>query len=197
MVDINHIREHVTSILNKLLPPTLTYHNAAHTLSVEKECVTIAKEEGIADEKTLLELQVAALYHDTGYLYLYKGHEDKSCELAKKELPRFGVNEDDVTNICEIIMATKMPQTPKNLLQKIICDADLDYLGRDDFFIINEELRKEFLEYKIVANDKEWKDSTIEFMQSHSYFTRSSQQRRNLGKQKHIEELTLQKNNRV
>lgn len=197
MININDIREHVVSILNKLLPVTLTYHNAAHTLSVEKECVTIAREEGITDEKTLLELQIAALYHDIGYLYLYKGHEDKSCELAKKELPRFGVKEEDITTICEIIMATKIPQIPKTLLQKIICDADLNYLGRDEFFIINEELRKEFLEYKIVANDKEWKDSTIEFLQSHSYFTRSSQQRRNPGKQKHLDELILQKNNKV
>ena len=60
-------------------------------------------------------------------------------------------------------MATKMPQRPKNLLQQIICDADLDYLGRNDFFILSEKLHKEFIEYKIACNDEEWKNQGLLF----------------------------------
>ncbi len=182
MINIKNITEHVITMLKNGLPESLTYHNIEHTLDVAKQCQSIAKEEGITDEQTLMELEIAALYHDTGFLYAYKGHEEKSCELAQKELPGFGVNEKSIDRICEIILATKVPQLPKNHLGQIICDADLDYIGRDDFFIISEKLRREFLEYKITSSEKEWKESRIKFIETHKFFTKSSQQRRNLKK---------------
>src|SRR5258708_28155566 len=127
MINLDDIRKHVISLLGKGLAPTLTYHNVDHALDVATQCMTIAKEEGVTDKQTLMELQIAALYHDSGFLYAYKGHEEKSCELARKELPGFGVNKKAIDNICELILATKVPQRPGNLLQEIICDADLDY----------------------------------------------------------------------
>jgi len=187
MINIKTIKEHVIAMLSDGLPSTLTYHNADHALDVAKQCMEIAKEEEITDEQTLLELQIAGLYHDTGFLFTYKGHEEKSCEIAKNELPGFGLDKKFIDNIIEIIMATKMPQTPKNNLQQIICDADLDYLGRADFFILSEKLHKEFIEYEIACNDNEWKESRIAFFQSHSYFTQSEKDRRNAGKQAHLD----------
>ncbi|MEJ7675573.1 MAG: HD domain-containing protein [Chitinophagaceae bacterium] len=189
MVNINIIRDHVISKLKKELPETLTYHNADHSLSVLIESTIIAKEEGISDENALLELQIAALYHDTGLLFGHTGHEEKSCEIAKKDLPPFGVNKNQIQNICEIILATKMPQAPKNILQQIICDADLDYLGRNDFFVLSDKLRTEFRNYKIIRTDEEWESSRIAFLQSHAYFTTSSQKRRNPGKHLHLKQL--------
>ena len=178
-------------ILNAGLLQTLTYHNSQHALDVAKQSVEIAQEEGITNEQTLLELQIAGLYHDTGFLFTYIGHEEKSCDIAKRELPSFGINKNSIDNICEIIMATKMPQTPKNLLQQIICDADLDYLGRDDFFILSEKLHKEFIEYDITSNDAEWKKSRIAFFQKHTYFTKSQNERRNIGKKAHFDFLKI------
>lgn len=186
MININALREHVVAILKNGLPPTLTYHNSDHALDVAKQCLEIAKEEEINDEQILLELQIAGLYHDTGFLFAYKGHEEKSYEIAKRELHDFGLDKKSIDDIGEIIMATKMPQAPKNHLQQIICDADLDYLGRGDFFILSEKLHKEFIEYEIACNDKEWKDSRIAFLQSHSYFTKSQKERRNTSKQAHL-----------
>ncbi len=189
MININIIRDHVISKLKKELSATLTYHNADHTLSVLTESTIIANEEGITDENTLLELKIAALFHDTGLLFDHTGHEEKSCEIAKKELPAFGINNKQIVNICEIILATKMPQAPKNILQQIICDADLDYLGQDDFFILSDKLRSEFRNYKIIRTDEEWEASRIAFLQSHVYFTTSSQKRRNPAKHLHLKQL--------
>jgi len=185
MVDLNQIREHITSKLRKL-PASLTYHNLDHTLDVETQCMIIAKETGVTNEQTLLELRIAALYHDAGFLYVYEGHEEKSCELAKNELPGFEVTEKAIGNICEIILATKLPHAPENLPQQIICDADLDYLGRDDYFIINEKLHKEFLAYEITPNEEVWESSRIAFLQSHSYFTKYSKQKRAPKKLEHL-----------
>lgn len=189
MININSIAEHVIALLKYKLPATLTYHNLDHTSDVVTECTVIATEEGIRDQQTLHELQVAALYHDTGFLYAYKGHEEKSIELARIQLPHFNLTQDEIYNICELINATKIPQRPKNILQQIICDADLDYLGRNDFFINTEKLHKEFIEYQVVQTEEEWKRSRIAFLRSHAYFTKYEKARRDHQKLEHLQQL--------
>lgn len=186
MVNISDIQNHVVSMLSKGLSPKLIYHNVDHTLDVTKQCIRIAKSEGITDKEVLQELEIAALYHDTGFLFVYINHEEKSCELAKEQLPHFGVNKKSIENICSIIMATKIPQSPKNYLQQIICDADLDYLGRNDFLSIGEKLRKELMEYKLVSSREEWEDKQITFLQSHHYFTKTSLKNREPVKLKNL-----------
>lgn len=194
MININSIRDYVFSRLKRDVPSSLTYHNADHTIDVVKQTLVIAEEEGITDAQILFELEIAALYHDTGLMHVYTGHEEKSCELAKKELPYFGVDISVIENISDIILATKMPQSPKNILHQIICDADLDYLGNDDYFIISERLRREFLEYKMISCEQEWKESRIAFLQSHSYFTKSSHLRRTQKKLAHLQQLLKEEN---
>ncbi len=189
MIDFDQIQEHVISNLKKGLAESFTYHNANHTLDVMDQCMTIANEEGITDEQTLLELKLAALYHDTGFLYAYCGHEEESCLIARKELPSFNVNQETIDNVCDIIMATKMPQSPQSLTQQIMCDADLDYLGSNNYFGISEMLRKEFKVFEIITNEEEWKESRIDFLQTHSYFTQSQQNRRNMMKEAHLQGL--------
>jgi uncharacterized protein len=191
MINVPAIQDYVFSMLKEGLSPLLTYHNADHTLDVMNQCEVIAKAEGITDKDVLLELHIAAIYHDAGFLFVYVGHEEKSCEMAREQLPGFGVNKIMIENICEIIMATKIPQSPKNHVQQIICDADLDYLGRDDFFAISDSLCKEVLAYKIAGSKKEWEERQVSFLQSHKYFTQSSQKRRGPGIIKHLQKLSV------
>lgn len=189
MINITAIQEHVLSMLKEGLSARLTYHNIDHTLDVTAQCQDIASAEGITDKDTLLALHIASLYHDAGFLFVYVGHEEKGCKMAREQLPGFGVTGSMIENICAIIMATKIPQSPKNLLQQIICDADLDYLGREDFFTISENLCKEVLEYKIVGSKKEWEERQVYFLQTHTYFTKSSQKKRTPGMVEHLQKL--------
>ncbi|HUS03132.1 MAG TPA: hypothetical protein VMY77_15445 [Chitinophagaceae bacterium] len=189
MINFSSIAEHVIALLKKELPLSLTYHDVDHTTDVVTECIIIAREEGITDLQTLQELQVAAIYHDTGFLYAYKGHEEKSIELARRELPHFNLPPNEIDNICRLINATKVPQLPENHVQQIICDADLDYLGRDDFFINTEKLHKEFIEYQVVSTEEEWERSRIAFLRAHSYFTRYEKARRDHKKLEHLQQL--------
>lgn len=194
MQNITVIEKHVFLLL-KSLSPKLTYHNIAHMKDVIAQCKAIANAEGITDEQTLTELHLAAIYHDAGFLFVYNGHEEKGCEMAREQLPGFGISNPSIENICALIMATKMPQSPANLLQKIICDADLDYLGRDDFFSISRSLCKEVLAYKIAENKMEWEERQVHFLQSHTYFTQSSRQKRTPVQLQHIKKLVAEKNN--
>lgn len=178
MINLTSILDHVVYALNAGLSKDLTYHNTHHTLDVTEQCMAIAKEEGITDAQNLMELHIAAIYHDTGFLFTYNNHEEKSCVLAREELPGFGIGAKAIENICELIMATKVPQMPKNHLQKIICDADLDYLGREDFFETGNNLRLELIKYKFISGEHDWEERQLDFLQSHQYFTNTSRKKR-------------------
>ncbi len=183
------IEHHVVSMLTKGLSTSLSYHDVNHTLDVTAQCRVIAHAEKINDPQSLAELEIASLYHDTGFLYVYENHEEKGCELAREQLPAFGVSPEAIENICALIMATKVPQTPRNELQKIICDADLDYLGRDDFFETGERLRQELMSYKFIKDDQDWEDRQLSFLKTHQYFTRTCRDKRSREKLKFIRQL--------
>lgn len=183
------ISDKVLSELQTSLPENLSYHGVHHTIDVVKQSLAIAKREGISQEEDLLLLQVSALYHDTGFLLTYKDHETESCNKAKKELPLFGFSNAHIKKICGMIEATRIPQKPHNLLEQIIADADLDYLGRNDFKKISKTLQTEFISYAIVSSEKAFEELQLRFFESHEYFTKSSQKLRGPVKNLHYEKL--------
>jgi uncharacterized protein len=189
MVNIEKIQKHILRKLDEGLPDYLSYHNIAHTLDVLKQSLIIAAEEGISSRSELLLLQTSALYHDVGFVSVYDGHEEKSCDIAQEELKGFGFNEAQIEVVCGMIRATRIPQTPHTILEQIICDADLDYLGRSDFYTIGDGLYREFLHQGVVGNEGEWNLLQVRFLERHHYFTKTCQRKRDSVKQQHLEEL--------
>jgi uncharacterized protein len=187
MNSFSEIERHIINKLDIGLSPLLTYHNVAHMLDVLEQTIFIAKEEGIEREEDIVLLKLGALYHDVGFLDKYQGHEERSCEIAGDELQAFGYNPDQIDIIFGLIRATKVPQKPLTHLEEIICDADLDYLGRPDFFTIGKNLYDEFISQKIVSDERDWNLFQIRFLEEHHYFTKTSIERRNAQKQIHLE----------
>ena len=175
----------ILSRLENELDLRLGYHNLSHTLDVVEQAEVIAKQEKVDDKHDLLLLKTAAAFHDSGFLLVYKNHEEKSCEIASEALKNI-FNEEDINKIRGMIMATKIPQTPHTLLEQIICDADLDYLGRNDFEPISQNLYKEFIAFKIIPENIIWDHIQIKFFESHHYFTGTSISKRNGEKLKHL-----------
>jgi len=179
------IKQPILSRLERELDHRLGYHNLSHTLDVLEQSQEIAKQEGVNDKHELILLKTAALFHDSGFLYVYKGHEEKGCEIAAEDLKGI-FNDADMKRICGMIMATKIPQSPNNLLEQIICDADLDYLGRNDFEPISRHLYKEFITFKIIPDNIIWDHIQIKFFEAHHYFTKTSIDKRDKIKLKHL-----------
>jgi uncharacterized protein len=174
--------------LKNKLPAHMQYHTIQHTLDVYDCAENMAKEEGIpaSDLKLLL---VAAIYHDSGFLVENADHEQHSCELARKYLPQFHYTKEDIATICKCIMATKIPQKPQSHLEEIICDADLDYLGRTDFFSIGDKLYEEMLAIGTIKNSEEWNKIQVNFLQQHHYFTPTAKRLREYQKEKNLEKV--------
>ena len=173
----NVVEKKIIARLDDCLDSRLYYHNSKHTLDVIEQAQRIAKEEGI-NGPDLEILKTAALYHDSGFLFTYNNHELKGCEIVRTELKDYGFNEEELKVICGLIMATKIPQKPHTLLEEILCDADLDYLGRDDYKPISDCLKRELFAFGYIKTDHEWLLMQIHFLESHAYFTRSGKQKR-------------------
>ncbi|MDN3654625.1 HD domain-containing protein [Ferruginibacter paludis] len=181
------IRSAILLKLSNGLAKDLFYHGVHHTIDVEQQAIRIAHREKITSAGDLFLLKVGCLYHDTGFLFTYREHELAGCELAKKELPAFGLTQQQIQIICGLIMATKIPQSPNTQLEEIICDADLDYLGRDDFFPISDTLFEELKARNIVAGKYNWNIIQMNFFKQHQYCTATNLQLRAAKKQQHLE----------
>jgi len=175
------VQQQILGILKEKLPPELTYHCYDHTIDVLTATEQIAKREAVNDKDMML-LKTAAVFHDMGYIYSRENHEQKSCDVARKILSHEGIDSNTIEKICDMIMATIVPQNPKNKLGQIICDADLDYLGREDYFPISQKVFEEFKHFGVVKDENEWKRMQVKFLESHHYFTQTSNELRNPGK---------------
>ena len=186
--DFINAEKKILAKLESGLPEDLFYHGLHHTRDVFGAALRIAEYEGI-DKEDIELLRIATFYHDAGFITHYKNHEEAGCEQVRSELPAFGFNENQIEKICGMIMATKIPQSPKNHLEEIICDADLDYLGRDDFKPIGQTLFDELKVYVKMNDEKQWNRIQLNFLKQHSYFTEYARTHREKVKQKHLAEI--------
>ncbi len=142
LIQFTDIQEIILDRLEKELPDNLFYHNVKHTVDVVTEVELIGWGEGCSDEEILL-LKTAGLFHDAGHTVEYENHEFHGTQIAREMLPKYNYTPDQIERICSIIMATRLPPKPSNLLESIICDSDLDYLGRSDFIPVSNTLYEE------------------------------------------------------
>jgi len=187
-VRYDDLEEYILNRLENELSKTLYYHNVKHTMDVCIGVEVIGTSEGVNEEE-LLYLKTAALFHDMGQIIQSKGHEEISCKYAREILPQYDYNESQIDLICEIIMATQLPPNPQTKLQRIICDADLDYLGRTDFIPVSDTLYKELSEQNIITDKNTWNKLQVSFISNHQYFTDFAKNNREVNKQNQIERL--------
>lgn len=188
-MEFTRAREFVIGKLSRELSPSLFYHNAQHTLDVIRSVETLAIMENVGNDNLLL-LLTAALYHDTGFLWSYEQNEPLACDFAEETLPAFGYSDQQTKVVRQLILSTTMPQRPRTLMEKILCDADLDYIGRDDFFITALRLHREWSEnspQKITFRN--WYERQRDFVESHEFFTRSARLLRNEKKKKNLSQV--------
>jgi len=188
--------------LDTRLPPYLYYHSAIHTgQDVVPAAKRLAKMEGLQGDDLLL-LLTAAWFHDLGFIHIngdtaaeYKlrvsRHEEASAAIARQVLPDYGYSPGEIEVVAGAIMATKLPQTPHNIIEQITADSDLDSLGRDDFWKISYRLHEELARFGMPSDEMTWFERQLKFLESHHYFTPSARLLRQPGKETNMAELRL------
>ena len=175
--------------LEKELSPGLYYHGLRHTTEdVVPATEAFAKDEGFQGE-ALDMLLTAAWFHDLGFIEVRAGHEEIGARIASEVLPGFGYSSEQILIVRGIIMATVVPQSPHTILEQIMADADLDVLGRDDFILRNNNLRRELAFFGQEFTDTQWFSGQLKFVETHAYFTASARAMRDAGQVKNVAEL--------
>lgn len=185
--DFEEAEKLVLELLEKDMPD-LPYHNINHIKDVLSSALSIAEGESLTDEEVKL-LRLAALLHDIGFIKSSNDHEAHGVEMSKNILPKLGFTNEQIEVIANMILATRLPQTPSTLLERILCDADLDYLGRDDFYETGGKLFEELKQQGTVESEREWNLVQKTFLQSHSYHTKYGKQNREKEKQGRLQEI--------
>ena len=182
------LRRKALGLLNSRLSKKLYYHDVKHTLDVVNVVNQYIKRENIDNQSAYL-LRIAALLHDLGFTDTNVDHEEKSAEMAEELMLEFGFSKNHIKIVQGLIRATRIPQSPKNQLERIICDSDLDYLGRNDFYEISNRLYKELKAASMVFNKTHWNKAQIKFLEAHKYHTAFAQKNRQPKKEMRIIEI--------
>lgn len=172
--------------LSERLPDYLHYHCLNHTIDVSNVCNFYIDYYLLSDRVANL-IRIAAVAHDYGYIFDPKEHEERSIVEVRPMLTEY--SDKEIAVIDGLIRATKVPQKPKNLYEEILSDADLDYLGREDYPQLSQGLYEEFLYFGVVENQTDWLDLQIRFLESHQFHTDWAKSNRAANKRKVLDGL--------
>lgn len=189
---LNKARQYVEGLFEALRNKDNVYHNIDHTLEVVENVKEIGVGEGLTEEELEI-VTLAAWFHDTGYCIQSEGHEEVSANYARGFLNVENYPPDKINEVVKCVMATRVPQNPDTLLEKVICDADLAHIGRDDFEVRNNLFRQEYeIYFGKELSEKEWLEKSIDFFSRHRFFTEYSNRKYSAQKEKNIERLKKQ-----
>ena len=168
---IKKVKDHVIKVLSNQLSEDMTYHSINHTLDVVKSANEIASRQNFSEEDMEV-LNIAAWFHDVGYTKGNENHEHEGAALASAFLIKNDYPTEKIDQVIGCILATKMPQTPKNNLEKTLCDADLMHLAGNDYFKKAALLHKEIEKTKACKiPEEEWLEMNEDFLNNHCFFT--------------------------
>ncbi|NQU52382.1 MAG: HD domain-containing protein [Bacteroidetes bacterium] len=186
---IDKARIWVSNILDSQLPESCVFHNKKHTYDVLKNVEVIGDYYNL-EGNDLNILRLCALFHDVGYIKTYADHENESAFQATQVLNQLHVEESSIKKITTAILATKVPQNPKDLFSEILCDADLMHLTYNNYFEQIELMREEWTLAGIrTFNQKEFHINSIQFFNSHHYHTEYGKLVLQAKKQKNLERI--------
>jgi HD superfamily phosphodiesterase len=172
-MDFNAAKKYILHRLETELHSNLYYHGIHHTIDVYEATIKLAELEKLNEEETII-VKTAALFHDAGFLFRYEHNEELAVDLVEKILPSFNYNNNAIKTIGQIILTTRVAARPTTTLEKIMSDADFDYLGREDVFKIAATLYQELIEFGVYFSPEEWNILQYKFLKKHQYYTDSA-----------------------
>lgn len=168
---IEAVAQFVGKLLKEELDSKLYFHNQNHTMNVVNAVRKIGENTNLTAEELLI-VEVAAWFHDVGYIKQYKGHEQVSIKIAQQFLKELRMDSAFINNVVSCISATEYPQSPKNKMEMVLCDADFYHLAQQDYNKFESALRLEWEELlNIVYQEQEWNQMNLRMLMSHDYFT--------------------------
>lgn len=163
--------KYISDLFAKKLNENYFYHNFNHALNVKRYAEIIGENCKLSEEEINI-LRISALFHDVGYVNSYDQHVEEGIKIASEFLIQHNIDQQTINHISETILATKMPQSPKDKVAEVLCDADIMYVASDNCYEQFEMMYEETRIRTIGFNNRAIFDlDSIRFFTSHTYFT--------------------------
>ena len=190
---LRKVDQYIRELFSEELPVGVKYHDANHTLHPARGVVAVANRIAVAEKVSENDRELilaAAYFHDTGYIREFGHNEPVAARMAGRILKLIGYLPDEIEAIKNMILSTDLRRGPNTHLEKILCDADLDNLGRDDFFELDNKLREGRRVRGIdVSDDEKWYRGTLEILEKYPYHTDTQKKLREQGRRKNRQKL--------
>ncbi|MDO9512789.1 MAG: HD domain-containing protein [Bacteroidales bacterium] len=186
---IQEARKAVLLSFNSGWATKLKYHDYQHTVQVVDDALILAEKCHLSPTEKFI-IEISALFHDMGYSDSYDEHEKISSEMAAVFLQQHQLPDAIIEQVTLCICSTRVPQTPKDIVSQLLCDADLAYLGKSGFISNLDKLRVEWKELlRINGNQIDFYQNTLSFCEKHRYFTACAREEFDVVKSQNITEL--------
>ena len=169
---ITRAEDFVRYIFEQKIPSNIyVYHNWVHTCQVRDEVLVLARQAGVTNGDLEI-LNLATLFHDSGFAEAYVGHEDYSIRLARNFLTKENYPAEKIHVIEGLINATRVDVKPKTNLEKLLKDADTSSVGKSHFHIYTNSLRKELNALQNAdLSKKDWAKANLKFLAEHEFYS--------------------------
>lgn len=186
------VGEHATLHIQNNVSKEYVFHDLTHTQQVVEAVVEMAEEFHFNEAETEM-MQIAAWFHDMGYDKGQDAHEERSAEYAEAFLVKHNYEAEKIAHIKSAILSTKMPQSPRTVYDKVLCDADMSHLGKKTYWERSSKIRQEILLTKgKTMTEEEWTDFELSFMLGQQYHTPIAEMLYDKRKAKNIKQLRKQ-----
>ncbi len=170
------------------LPANVYFHNLNYAKQIYSHAGLLCKAEDLDLEEALM-IRTATLLLPLGYITSYENPEKQAAAIATEILPEYFYSEKQTNLITNLILSTKLPASPRNLLEKIMADTRMEYLGRIDFIKLYKLLFLEHNEFHPPVEIREWKEEQINILASHEFFTEGARRLREVSAAEQIKKI--------
>jgi adenylate cyclase len=177
LLRLGDLEEKVFGTILSDLPASLHFHRIEYAHKVYDQSFLLCRAEEVEQEDRLL-VRTAALMLFTGLTQSYNNFENRSSVIAREILPGFKYSEVQIDQICNLILSTKPPFHPNNLLEKILIDAKMEYIGRPDYSTQIKLLFQELIEAGVKLNGQQFKKQQLELLYGFKFYTVAAQRLR-------------------
>ncbi len=193
-VRLTDLKRYVFDKLKEEQSEKMPFHNLEYARHLYEYSIILAKSENLDLEETLI-IKTASLFLSLGQTGISQNPEIKAARLAREILPEFKYTEGQINTISNILLAAKWPPEPYDLLEKIMIDIRMEYLGRADFVEVQQKLFQELTEYmQLAISPNEWINSQISLLQEHEFLTTGARRLREITSAAQIKRLLKIKN---
>ena len=188
LLRLKDLEELIFSKLEANLHKNLFFHTFEYARHLYEYSELLSKAADLDQEETLL-IRTAALFLNLGYTNGYENQENRSAEFTREILPEFNYSEKQISIISNLILSTKWPPEPQNILEMIINDIKMEYIGRSDFIILYKLLFLEQNQFIKSIDILEFKRKIIDAIKNYPFFTDSARRLREISSEAQLQKI--------